>query len=760
MKRSRHTVFFSWLLSYFLILTVPTAVSLLGYQRMGAVLEEEIGKAGDVILLQAARSMDAVMTDLRRLAIGISLNKNLRSLLYRSEPTDASIRFSLWQIADKDLSAYATVFDPDISFYVYLANRDLVLVSGAWYSTEVAYRAFHEDADLSYDDWLALIRGNHNSATVPVSRPSSGKEILFLQTIPGEGGGIAGTVCALISTAVIERSLADIEWVSRSVFFIRNGMGRVIIAIPSDGAMATADNEARPRAVSVEAVRSRERLGGVEYVSTTVASNAMDWIYQSLIPVEYFRARLDSIRFLTNLGLLFGALMGAALSYILAKRNYGPLRELMQEVSFQDTPIRDKDDRNEFTFLSKAIQETLREKEDASRFIEERKPELRTTFLRSLLREPAVLETDIRGELVSRGIDLPYAFFLPLLFHVRAGPEIDTERALALLRTTLAGSGDLAVEAVDFEGVLACLVNFPDGFGFDSIAERARSAKNALQTSAGREVAVAAGSVADVGDIADSCRKAFLALEYRLVLGSDELIVFDRIRSGDHAPRFSMEDQRRLVVALKAGNREESLAMLDAAFAANLSTAGVSDAPSVERFRYFLFDLANTAAKALEGIDAAYKGELRTTMDPFAAISRTESASEAKETLAELFSVACKYVENRKRSHNTELREAVESYVYASYSDRNLSNTVIADRFSVNPSYLSRYFKEQSGEGLAEFIARVRISRAKDLLAQNMVVSEVAQKVGLSGDVALIKLFKRIEGVTPGRFKGRSTNPG
>jgi AraC-like DNA-binding protein len=78
----------------------------------------------------------------------------------------------------------------------------------------------------------------------------------------------------------------------------------------------------------------------------------------------------------------------------------------------------------------------------------------------------------------------------------------------------------------------------------------------------------------------------------------------------------------------------------------------------------------------------------------------------------------------------------------------------------MNSSYLSRYYKEQAGEGLAEYIARVRIGRAKELLAGDLPLAAVAGKVGLSGDIALIKLFKRFEGVTPGRFKARDASSG
>nr|WP_246238994.1 helix-turn-helix transcriptional regulator [Paenibacillus anseongense] len=69
-------------------------------------------------------------------------------------------------------------------------------------------------------------------------------------------------------------------------------------------------------------------------------------------------------------------------------------------------------------------------------------------------------------------------------------------------------------------------------------------------------------------------------------------------------------------------------------------------------------------------------------------------------------------------------------------------------------TYLSKLFREQTGEGLLDYINKVRIVKAKELIEnQNITLNEIASLVGFSDVNALIRIFKKYEGVTPGKYK-------
>ena len=70
---------------------------------------------------------------------------------------------------------------------------------------------------------------------------------------------------------------------------------------------------------------------------------------------------------------------------------------------------------------------------------------------------------------------------------------------------------------------------------------------------------------------------------------------------------------------------------------------------------------------------------------------------------------------------------------------------------------VSRYrelFTAETGVAPTEYIARLRIERAKDLLIRtNMNISEVAESVGYVTRHYFQSIFKRRVGMTPGEYR-------
>ncbi len=73
----------------------------------------------------------------------------------------------------------------------------------------------------------------------------------------------------------------------------------------------------------------------------------------------------------------------------------------------------------------------------------------------------------------------------------------------------------------------------------------------------------------------------------------------------------------------------------------------------------------------------------------------------------------------------------------------------------VSASHLSRFFKQQMGMGLLDYIHRCRIDEAKKLMKENpsIRVKEVADRTGFYNVSAFIRVFKKIEDMTPGQYR-------
>ena len=98
--------------------------------------------------------------------------------------------------------------------------------------------------------------------------------------------------------------------------------------------------------------------------------------------------------------------------------------------------------------------------------------------------------------------------------------------------------------------------------------------------------------------------------------------------------------------------------------------------------------------------------------------------------------------------------ENIKEYVEQNYTNPELSVGMIADVFSISMNYLSKYFKEQNGEGLAEYIVRLRIEKAKELLkTSGNTINQISQEIGFYSANVFIRAFKKMEGITPGKYR-------
>ncbi len=95
----------------------------------------------------------------------------------------------------------------------------------------------------------------------------------------------------------------------------------------------------------------------------------------------------------------------------------------------------------------------------------------------------------------------------------------------------------------------------------------------------------------------------------------------------------------------------------------------------------------------------------------------------------------------------------VAEYVKNRFAEK-LSLDEIAEHVSLSKSYLSRIFKEETGESLSSYINKVRIDKAKLMLLDNgCPLVDVASLCGFEDQSYFTKVFKRLVGVSPKRYR-------
>ena len=83
-----------------------------------------------------------------------------------------------------------------------------------------------------------------------------------------------------------------------------------------------------------------------------------------------------------------------------------------------------------------------------------------------------------------------------------------------------------------------------------------------------------------------------------------------------------------------------------------------------------------------------------------------------------------------------------------------MSLSVLAEEFHLNPQYISQLFKSEIGVNFLVYLTNIRMEKAKKLLLSTALsIAEVAEQSGYGDYRVFTKVFKKSEGITPSQYR-------
>lgn len=134
-------------------------------------------------------------------------------------------------------------------------------------------------------------------------------------------------------------------------------------------------------------------------------------------------------------------------------------------------------------------------------------------------------------------------------------------------------------------------------------------------------------------------------------------------------------------------------------------------------------------------------------------LNEYESFHDALEYLRKISSLLFELqdYEEEKRAQNTVNK--IIKYIDDNIGE-DLSLVKLSEVVYFNPSYLSRLFKQVVGENLSDYICKMKIIRAKQLLEKpEMKIHEIAAAMGYYSTTNFIRFFKKLTNMTPQEYR-------
>lgn len=202
-----------------------------------------------------------------------------------------------------------------------------------------------------------------------------------------------------------------------------------------------------------------------------------------------------------------------------------------------------------------------------------------------------------------------------------------------------------------------------------------------------------------------------------------------------------------LIIELDLGNKHMLVHMLDS-FLGKLHGTGLSQMQSVLKNLYAVIEQNYLKRKisALDITNGKFDAEHLYN-------AKTENA--VISCVKEDFCALCDGLKNRKPVSKHSVIEWLVQYLNA-HIDEDIAHDVIAKKYRMHPGYLSRLFKQEIGETLSEYILRIKMEKAAQLLREGQYkVGEVAAMVGYSASSYFSIMFKKYTGYSPREYSRR-----
>lgn len=215
---------------------------------------------------------------------------------------------------------------------------------------------------------------------------------------------------------------------------------------------------------------------------------------------------------------------------------------------------------------------------------------------------------------------------------------------------------------------------------------------------------------------------------------------------------YSGVDRKLIRNFLKTGNIEECGIFIDEYFEA----VGEGNYMSLLLRQYMTMDIFYCVLEFIKSLNAQELNTQPELTDLKRVTKAIEKADTTMEYLKELFTFALTVRDkNSGDRYGLLIREAQE-YIAENYGNSDFSLNMIAGYIGVSPSYFSSIFKQGTGQSFIEYLTKVRIDRACELLrCTTLRTSEIGEQVGYNDPHYFSTAFKKIMGQSPKEFKTR-----
>ncbi|KKI89394.1 hypothetical protein WQ54_26340 [Bacillus sp. SA1-12] len=757
LKKKLTKTFRKFLLSYVIILLFPLITGFVSYQVSINVAKSSSIESSMLILKKSKEILENRMMEVERFTRQLQSVEDFNEHLSATAESGPIDLYSLRETS-RYISSYAHTNDFLTDSYIYLKNYNVILSNGSvFFRVDHFYELYHYN-DLSFDQWKkTILEGNHQGKIIPVRSYTSNKKdlsvITYVQSLPiNSFNKPLGTSVITIDHRKIGSLLEGLSKQYGGWAFIADNEGNPLTMVGIDESQTKKIVEKLKK----QAGSTNQYLeNGTMLISAESDFNG--WQYVAGIPKQGLMEKAEIIKHMTWMVTGSTLLIGMLLCLFLAYRNSTPIHKLMDVVREHIGSDVSKH-KNEYDFIHGNISNLISNNKSLKSELTSQKQIVKDSFIKSLLNGEFPTQQGIKDrteqlEVYFQG-DVGYVGILKINgYGHMENKEIHDELGAARLiikRTLTELEPTIVLTDLHSDKVIVIF-----SFNREKEKDAANEIKRIIHTlSLSMERAYRISISAVIGrsfrnylDISRSYHEAKEALDYTFTLmDGSKMLWYKDMEKENSIFYYPIDLELRLVNAIKTGESHEVNQILEQVFRENFCERDLS--PKIAE--QLLEEIKSTLIKTFDS--NMYQGSDQ-SKDLIKKVLQVQLKQEIKqvwkdfENLTEEF---CNLVNKKKRETNDHAIKLIMKFLEDNYSDPDLSLYRISEKIGLPEKFVSQLFKEQLGEFVSDYIEKIRINKASELLVTtDQTIEEISIHVGYNSAHSFRRAFKRVLHVTP-----------
>lgn len=760
----KQKVWIGFLMSYIIMLILPLIVGSLLYKETLKIVKEDAKETNLSILEQSREVIEKSLTEVDALVMQLAMNTEINSLVNLNRELEGRDINKVVTVTSS-LKPYVVANKFINTFHIYIKKPNIVLTSNASYiNKKFFYGQAFKYSGMEESEWDSTILDKRYDKAIFPETPViiNGREhsaIAYAQSLPlADWGEPKGTILVLIDKSQFQKLLKRLYIGEHGWAYIMDESGRIITSVSPKDKEINYPNDVFEKDRGFVAYKTSDKDMTISY--TTSSYNG--WRYVAAVPTDMIMGKVKYIQRIT-IGITVTVLMlGLIIAFLLAYSKSKPIKDIVGVLrdNIGGDIYRAS---NEYDFLKGSIARLLDDNKDMQLSIQQQLPILESAFTERLLKGEFSREEEIQSFLGQIGKNFECDMFMVMIMYISEEyndliykdivEEMNIKRIVIkdYLDKSI-GKNNLLHYMDDDKIVILLGSDFHSTDSFTGYAEALieKSYRELYERYRIHVFYTVGGTYQSLIDVFRSFDDAKRVSGYKQIGSSEKAVWYDRVPKRNDNYCYTIEMELRLMNKVKAGSESEVRKNFEILYEENF----IKRKLSITMLQQLMTEIHGTVIKLLEEVRINDKEVFEGIKDAVKKFDPSKSINKTYGSLMQFCLDICNVANDQKKSYNSNLTNSIISHINSSYMDQDICLTGVAEKFQISETYLSHFFKEQTGENFFNYLEGIRQKTAQKLLTQtNLSVDEVAKRVGYSNSDTFRKAFKRFYGMSPVNYR-------